>query len=92
MKNMTYKQFVKLRCSDESGNLIKLSQFKKENPDAFNSFNASFDFAYSQIIRDSNLHCAKTDGGRLITEKTIMANSRVKEPDKTYEEMMGRKS
>ena len=66
---------------------MKLSQLKRENPDEFNAYNAEFDMAFDRILRDNNLHCAKLDGGKLITEKTIMENSTIKYPDRTYEEL-----
>lgn len=87
MKSLSYKQFVRLKCSEKDGSLLKLSQLKRENPDEFNSYNASFEMAFDRIIRANNTQTAKMDGGYLITEKTILANSSVVHPDKTYEEL-----
>ena len=87
MKSISYRQFVRMKTSDKAGNLLKLSKLKFENPDEFNAYNAEFDMAYDRILRANNLHCAKLDGGKLITEKTILENSNNQYPDSTYEEL-----
>ncbi|WP_022764039.1 hypothetical protein [Butyrivibrio sp. XPD2006] len=87
MKSISYRQFVRMKTSDKSGNLLELSKLKRENPDEFNAYNAEFDMAYDRILRANNLHCAKLDGGKLFTEKTILENSNNKYPDMTFEEL-----
>ena len=84
---MTYREFVKLKCSDKNGNLLKLSKLKRENPNEFNAYSADFQMAFDQLISMNNRGIAKYDGGKLITEKTILENSNNKYPDMTYEEL-----
>lgn len=86
---MTYKQFVRLRCEEKQGSLIKLSKLKRENPEEYKYFNENYAMACEQIIKASNNHSIKRDNGQMITEKTILEHSSVRYPDKTYEEQKG---
>lgn len=73
---MSYEKFVELNCTDKQGNLLKLSKFKKENPELFKEHKSRFDAAYDSLINQNNRGIAKRDNGNLITKKTILANSK----------------
>ena len=73
---MSYEKFVELRCTDKSGNLLKLSKFKRENPSQFESHNNRFNAAYESLLNQSNRGMAVRDKGELVTKKTILANSK----------------
>ena len=73
---MSYEKFVELRCTDNSGNLLKLSKFKRENPSQFESHNNRFNAAYESLLNQNNRGIAQRDNGSLITKKTILANSK----------------
>jgi len=85
IKSKSFKQFVSMQESNKP-KLIELSQYKKERPEEYESYNEAYKKARNECMKAHNKGMPGYTSLNYMSIENIMKSAGVKYPDLPYEE------